>query len=365
MSLTQIEPEVTVVFLLYNAERTVDRLLDLILAQTHPQFSNQKQWLKVIFNDDASKDNTLGLLRDGLKKIGNPDHVRINANSKNLGLSESINQLLINHIKTPFVLTCHLDCFFSNPDYVSKMLELIKTHPNAATITGRQDVDLQRNIPFPERVNLVANLMDVVNPPHSHTEKELISIGFAEGRCDIFRLEALKKIGFHDTTLRTAGEDQVLCGRLREAGYEIFQAPGCQYDLSVSAEQDSLKKLFHHQRLFGRVHPYIFVQGQGSRAGVVGRAAGPNRQSRSILRLQQTLATATYLIAPLFPVVLAFTFVFKWFLFRKHFALIPFSFAEKVAFYLYQPIFDVGYTVGLFEGLVFLLLRRLGAQKTI
>ena len=50
-------------------------------------------------------------------------------------------------------------------------------------------------------------------------------------------------MGFYDTHLRVAGEDQVLVARLRERGYEVYQAPRLVYHLSVSGGQDTVRKL--------------------------------------------------------------------------------------------------------------------------
>ena len=134
-------------------------------------------------------------------------------------------------------------------------------------------------LPFAEKLNVIANLMDVL--PDDSVE-ELVPVGFAEGRCDVFRVEALRAVGFYDTHLRVSGEDQVLAAKLRGAGWEIWQAPKLVYHLSVSGEQDSVAKLVRHQRLFGRTDPVHPVRGAGqppgpARAGAPERTAGVAR----------------------------------------------------------------------------------------
>ena len=125
------------------------------------------------------------------------------------------------------------------------MLALIEAHPRAAAITGQPGLPPGARLPFVEKLNVVANLM-VIFP--ADTANELIPVGFAEGRCDVFRVEALREAGLYDTRLRVSGEDQVLAAKLREKGYEVYQAPGLTYHLSVSAEQDSALKILRHQR---------------------------------------------------------------------------------------------------------------------
>ena len=148
------------------------------------------------------------------------------------------------------------------------MLDLIEAHPRAAAITGQPELPPGARLPFAEKLNVVANLMDIFP---ADTAKELVPVGFAEGRCDVFRVEALRQVGLYDTQLRVSGEDQVLAAKLREKGYEIYQAPRLVYHLSVSAEQDSVAKILRHQRLFGRTTPYIVLAVPGSRDGLVGR----------------------------------------------------------------------------------------------
>jgi hypothetical protein len=213
-------------------------------------------------------------------------------------------------------------------------------------------------LPFAEKLNLICNLMDIF--PAASGE-ELVPVGFAEGRCDAFRIEALRRVGFYDTTLRVAGEDQVLAGKLRDAGYEVYQAPGLTYYLSVSGEQDTISRLMSHQRLFGRAHPYILIRNRGSRGGVVGEKAGLNRQLRMLLRASQVGATGIYVftlaalargVSPWsWGTALLLLALVKALLFFRHLRAVPLSLRELGAFLLVQPLLDASYAVGLLQGL--------------
>jgi hypothetical protein len=204
----------------------------------------------------------------------------------------------------------------------------------------------------------VANLMDVLPP---RTDAELVPVGFAEGRCDVFRLSAVEAAGFYDTTLRTAGEDQVLAARLRALGYEVYQAPHLHYVLSVSGEQDTVGKIVRHQRLFGRAHPYILLSTRHASRGVAGAEAGANRRARLLLRVQQVAATGVLAAAvglaafgrPLTALaLLAGTAAFKLLLFRRHLQAVRLRASEWLAFLALQPLLDASYSVGLLNGLV-------------
>ena len=351
-------PRVTVVFLLYNAERSVPRLVEALARQAHPGHARQADWLEALFVDDCSRDGTAGVLARCLDERGSPSHWRSVRHERNRGLAATLN-LAFGRVETPFALSCHCDCEFGTPTYVADILSLMESRGDAGAITGKPTVPPGRELPFAERVNLIANLMDVLPP---ETDAPLVPVGFAEGRCDIFRLEALRRAGFYDTTLRTAGEDQVLAARMRGGGYEVLQAPHLPYFLSVSDEQDTAGKLLRHQRLFGRAHPYILLRTRRAGRGVAGRTAGANRQARLLLRVQQAVATVALLgtgaavvtgASPLWLAgVLGLLVAAKAVLFRRHLRAVPLRGREWLAFALLQPALDASYTLGLAQGLV-------------
>jgi GT2 family glycosyltransferase len=357
-------PRVTVVFLLYNAAAEVAELVTSLARQRHPAVAVQSEWLDALFVDDASTDETLQAAKRALAAAGEPAHYRLVAHTRNLGLAGTLNEVFA-EARAAFVLTCHLDCRFGSDAYVASMLELIERTPHAAAITGQPRLPPSPALPFAEKLNVVANLMDVVPRPQA---EELVPVGFAEGRCDVFRVAALRGVGLYDTHLRVSGEDQVLAARLRASGFEIFQAPRLEYRLSVSAEQDSIGKLVSHQRLFGRTTPYIVLAVPGSIAGLVGKHAGPNRERRSLLRASQLASCAAYGIAALswlagWPAwgwvsALALVAALKLALFARHLGVVRFSPAELLGFLLLQPVLDVAYGAGIAEGLAQLAIGR-------
>lgn len=348
---------ITVVFLLYQAARVVPALVEGLTRQVHAGHSRQSDWLEVLFMDDASTDGTARAVEEELTRLGSPPHCRVVVNPENLGLAGTLNKAL-GLVRTPYALTCHLDCRFGSEDYVASMLELIDRHPRAAAITGQPTVAPDAPPPFAEKLNVVTNLMDIFP---SDSADELVPVGFAEGRCDVFRVEALRGVGLYGTQLRVAGEDQVLAARLREKGYEVYQAPRLVYHLSVSGEQDTIRKVVRHQRLFGRAHPYIVVRVQGTRSGIFGPSAGTNRARRALLRIIQVASSGVYLLVVvallagwptwLWAGALALVVLAKAVLFGRHLRAVRLGLRELGVFVLVQPALDLSYTVGLVLGL--------------
>jgi glycosyltransferase involved in cell wall biosynthesis len=351
-------PRITVAFLLYNAAGDVGALLEGLVRQVHPSFPRQSDWLEAVLVDDASRDGTAEAAAHALAGIGSPSHYRLVVHPRNLGLAETLNETF-HQARSPYVLTCHLDTRFGSDDYVARMLALIEAHPRVAAITGQPALPPGARLPFAEKFNVVANLMDILPVDSSG---DLVPVGFAEGRCDVFRVEALRRVGLYDTQLRVSGEDQVLAAKLRENGYEVYQAPRVVYHLSVSAEQDSVGKILRHQRLFGRTTPYIVLAVPGSLDGLVGRSAGANRSRRALLRATQLAASAVYALVPISLLVgwpgwvwlgaLGLVAAAKVALFARHARAVRFSAGELLAFVLLQPPLDIAYTAGILEGLL-------------
>ena len=360
-------PRITVAFLLYNAAAEVPGLVASLARQIRAGSLSQSSWLAAVLVDDASQDGTVEALRSSLAGLGNPPHYELVAHPRNLGLAATLNELFA-RAATPYLLTCHLDCRFGDEGYVAAMLALMERHPEAAAITGQPALAPGARLPFAEKLNVVANLMDVVTDTPSGAE--LVPVGFAEGRCDVFRVEALRAVGLYDTELRVSGEDQVLAARLRAKGYAIYKAPRLSYHLSVSGEQDDVSKLLRHQLLFGRTTPYILLAVPGSVAGLVGPHAGANRTRRALLRLTQLAGSVGCALLVLalglswpawsWAIPLGLVVAAKLLLQARHARVVRFSPGEWLGFLLVQPAFDLAFTAGMLQGLARLVRRRAG-----
>jgi GT2 family glycosyltransferase len=347
---------ITVVFPIYRAREAVAGLVSGVGRQNPPPGADPARWLEVTFIDNASPDDTLDRLEDELQRAGLPFPVHIIRNEENLGLARSFNRAL-ESVSTDYVLTCHADCRFASDDYVARVIDLLDRYPDVAIVSGQPIADVDGGLSQVEKVYMAANLMDIF----PDGARELEPVGFAEGRCDGFRMQVLRKAGFYDTTLRRAGEDQVLSARIRADGYRVCRAPHLRYYLSVSSDQDSLLKLVRHAQLFGRAHPYLVLANRGVLGGALGELAGRNRLLRTTLRALQ-LASAGSLIAlagasltrrrstPAL-IAVAGTNLAKAGLFSRYVRYLNFGRADIAALAVLQPALDMSYASGLVQGL--------------
>jgi glycosyltransferase involved in cell wall biosynthesis len=354
---------ITAVFPTYNAADAVAGLVRSIRSQDAPASAQPGRWLEVIFIDNASTDDTVERIEHELAAADLPYRVRVICNEENLGLSRSFNRAL-DAVATRYVLTCHADCLFASDDYLARLVGLLDGHPDVAVVSGQPIADVSGGLSRVEKVYLAANLMDVF----PEGEGDLEPVGFAEGRCDGFRMQALRDVGFYDTTLQRAGEDQVMSARLRGLGYRVCRAPRLRYYLSVSSDQDSLLKLVRHAHLFGRVTPYVLIANRGTFRGIAGPVAGRNRTRRSALRALQLVGAGSMLwlagslAARRSPrpasAALVVASLAKGALFRRYVRALGFDIADVAALAALQPALDVAYAAGLMRGLA-----KVGASR--
>lgn len=356
-------PDVTIILPVYRAAEEAEGLVETVLSQVPP---NGEGSLRAVFMDNGG---TADALRTALDRRGNPPHVEVVENPENLGYGGSLNRAL-EMASTPFVVTCHSDVRFGSDDYVREMVRLLSEHDDVAAVTGLPIIEDPAHLTRVEQVYLVAMQMDV-DPPDG--DDDLVTVGFAEGRCDGFRLEAVRAAGMYDRRLGAAGEDQVLSGRLRELGYRVCQAPALRYRLSLSSMQDSLAKLVRLHRRFGRVGPYLVLHNPSTRAGLLGPQAGRNRSQRMLMRLTNIGGTVAYgaLASALVGqrrrteaiALVAGVGLVKATLLRPQVKAVQPSPSAVLVVGALQPAFDVAFCVGIIEGL--LALRQDDGERKI
>jgi GT2 family glycosyltransferase len=350
------DARITVVFPTYNAQDAVAGLVAGIGLQQPPDAAAAGTWLEVIFIDNASTDGTVQQIEAELEAAQLPFPVQVVRNDENVGLARSFNRAL-GMVETEYVLTCHADCRFASEHYLASVVDILDANPDVAVVSGQPIADVAGGLSQVEKVYLAANVMDIF--PDGETS--LQPVGFAEGRCDGFRMQPLREAGFYDTVLRRAGEDQVLSARLRGLGYRVCRAPALRYYLSVSSDQDSLLKLVRHANLFGRVHPYLLLAHRGTMQGISGETAGRNRRNRKLLRVFQlsgavslvwlagSMATRRGTGRASAAVVVANAP--RWALFLRYIRKLRFGAGDVAALAALQPALDISYAAGVVKGL--------------
>lgn len=110
--------KVSVIMSCYNCSKTLEKAIDSILAQTYTN------WV-MICCDDASKDNTLNILKEYQRRY--PDKFVIIKNERNKKLPYSLNHCL-KYVKTELIARMDADDW-SMPERFEKQVTFLCEHP--------------------------------------------------------------------------------------------------------------------------------------------------------------------------------------------------------------------------------------------
>lgn len=210
--------EITLVVPFRNEEKRIKPLLDSIL-------NSEELPAAILFVDDNSTDNTVGLIRSYLKK----DLSRI-LKSEEHGKKAAIRKG-INHAGTPFILTMDADVRFL-PDYFSGLKQLkqgdLHIFPVTMSASGWKKL-FEMDVYMVNSLNLVAN--------------GLFRPIAASGANLLFRKEVFEAVDSYPAHKHIlSGDDQFLLADFNKKGKEIHLHP--DYHLSVNTPAPaSLKEL--------------------------------------------------------------------------------------------------------------------------
>jgi glycosyltransferase involved in cell wall biosynthesis len=165
----------------YNSEKYLPEQLETIIHQTH-------RVDEIVVIDDASTDQTIGILNDYAKRY--PDLFRIVRNEKNRGARKNFERALAETKGEIIFLSDHDDCWL--PEKVETVVAYFKTHP--------QDKVVFTNAVFMDEnsAKLPATLWDVVGftaevRAHAQTKDDLLRYLLKHGRIVTGATLALKK----------------------------------------------------------------------------------------------------------------------------------------------------------------------------
>jgi glycosyltransferase involved in cell wall biosynthesis len=261
------QPLVSIVIPVFNGELTIQRAIDSVFTQTHPN-------IECIVVDDESQDTTAEILRS----YG--DRIQAVFNEKNRGTAGAYN-IGTSKAKGEFVILMASDCCMTDPDHITKAL-VHMTDPKLAAVSGQGIFDHLDKLDTIQRIFTTVNLLDVVD-----TEDEVFEISFMETRCDLVRYRALEEIGFWFEGLYNSTEDQDISARIRQLGYRIIQDKRIRFALDFGQTEDNLYKVIKKQYKYANGQGYIFLKYGLGHHVMTGDQA--NRRSRIWHRFIQIL----------------------------------------------------------------------------
>lgn len=192
--------KVSVIMATYNCEKTVEKAIDSILAQTY------KNWIMIIC-DDGSTDNTFEILQR--YKQDYPEKFVIIRNEKNSKLPYSLNHCL-QYVQTDLVARMDGDDW-STPDRFEKQVAFLLAHPEYDLVgTGVTVFDGEKNI------------ASIIKTPEPTKETMLRSNAFSHATIMTYKrvYDALNGYSLDPTVERV--EDVDLWCRFLAAGFKGY-----------------------------------------------------------------------------------------------------------------------------------------------
>ena len=236
--------DVTVVCVTYQSRALAESLAERLRPYSH-----------VIFIDNGSTDGTVSALQDLVP------HARILQREGNGGFGKANNEALA-HVRTPLALLLNPDCSLA-ADAMTTLMECMSRYSSAAVVApqgwraGRRPQKSFRAA-FYEKLPRQA-----YRPPDGTCSAQWLN-----GCCLLLRTEAFHRIGGFDDRFFLYYEDDDLCLRLRQAGYECLIEPSANALHAGGASSApsvalGLFKAFH----YARSRHLAICKYQGRRAG--------------------------------------------------------------------------------------------------
>lgn len=177
---------------LYNAERTLDRTFESLLAQTFQDF-------RIVAIDDASSDDTGNRLRRWQSRFGEPRFTIIR-NESNLGLTRSLNAGLA-AISEPYTARIDADDWW-HPEKLEKQTGYLDVH-NDCGIVGT----------WYENISSHGSKRIIVSETDAEIRKTIFKQNPFAHSSVMFRTALVRRLGGYDETVRY-GQDYDLWLRL-------------------------------------------------------------------------------------------------------------------------------------------------------
>ncbi|MBD8874623.1 glycosyltransferase family 2 protein [Rhodanobacter sp. DHB23] len=254
--------QVTLVCVTYQSHGLVDELADML-----------RLFPKVLVIDNGSSDGTAGALRERLPQA------RIIERAGNAGFGCANNEAMA-QVATPYALLLNPDCRIE-PATLLTLLDTLRRYPDAAIAApqGWRDSHTPRKSYRPAFYEMVAKM------PY-RVPDATCSVRWVPGCCLLLRVEVFKEVGGFDERFFLYYEDDDLCLRLHDAGYECLLEPAAKVlhpgnASSAPSLRTSFTKHYHYAR---------------SRHMAIRKYLGAHAARRHVAKLQMAapFATAAY-----------------------------------------------------------------------
>jgi GT2 family glycosyltransferase len=220
---------VTVVCVTYKSHALIEHLAEVLAPFEH-----------VVIVDNASGDGTVGAVRRHLP------HAMLVERAENGGFGTGNNDAM-RHVRTPYALLLNPDCSLEMPDLLT-LLATLQRYPTAGVVAPQSWLaDGSAQMCFRQ-----AFYEPRLRSPYGVPDGTC-SAKWLHGCCLLVRTEAYNAIGGFDERFFLYYEDDDLCLRLRQAGFDCLFEPAANAQhiggaSSTPSWKTSFSKHYHYAR---------------------------------------------------------------------------------------------------------------------
>ena len=197
-----------------NCEAYIAETIESVRTQDYPH-----NLLEIIFIDDGSTDNTLGIIKDKVTDIDISTRV-FSTTWKGIGHARN---LVVENAHGDYVVWVDGDMIMSK-DFVGRLVDFMDTHPHMGIVKGKQALEQGRNLLATLETYARAASRMVDYESEKSSSKSLGTGG------SIYRTEIIRDAGGFDEHLRGYGEDFDAEIRVRAMGYSLSTIDPVFYD---------------------------------------------------------------------------------------------------------------------------------------
>lgn len=205
--------KVAIVIVTYNSEKDIEECINSI---KHLANSN---WQKVYIIDNASRDNTIKIIRYKFKNI------EVIANEQNVGFAKAINQGVDKALNwgAEYIGLINPDAQFIKGDF-SQLIQLFKVINNVGIVApiikdSNDNYGFTLGLTWNKAIGKAKHLRVTKLPNHAIAQTAV------SGCCMLIKREVFDRLGKFDEHFFMYFEDIDFCLRARKLGYKIFLEP--------------------------------------------------------------------------------------------------------------------------------------------
>ena len=245
----------SIITLNYKKPHLTVACLESLYAQLREEF--EKGEVELIIVDNASGDDSVDVLKQAIHSMGSPrrqgfeghagkknNHVRIIANSENLGFGAGCN-LGAESAKGKYLLFLNNDTVVKDKGFLS-MAEYIEEHPEVAILGGQlhnSDITLQASAgTFYTPLNASLLLLGMQKfGLLDRNPRRISQVDWVKGALFMIQSDVFKKLQGFDENIFMYTEDMELCYRAKLAGYKTYFYPNL---MVIHSDQGSSNRAF-------------------------------------------------------------------------------------------------------------------------